>query len=148
MTLFTRLAECLGPDEKLHFELRQDGADLTVLVLPHLRAGPDAADPALQATREALAAPLVLRGTAQALDRDLPAALADYAAKRGALREAATGLETLEEALRAARAATGEKRGQLARAGSGGAADRKSAPPSPAPASAAAAPAGNPDSLF
>ncbi|MBK8168663.1 MAG: PRTRC system protein E [bacterium] len=147
MALFTLLADCLGPDEKLHFELRRDGAGLTVLVLPHLRAGPEAGDPALRAAREALAAPLVLRGTAASLDGDLPGALAGYAAARGALAGAAADLAALERALGEARDAAGEKRGRLARAGAGGAAAPASAPPPPAPASAAE-PAGNPDSLF
>lgn len=151
MDLFTLLAECLGPDETLHFDLRRDGAGLTVLALPHLNPNPApaAADPALQATREALALPLVLRGTPESLDRDLPARLAAYAATRRDLRAVGGELDALEEALRRGRQAASEKRQRAAQAGAASprADDRDAPAPEPAAPDPTAA-AVNPDSLF
>lgn len=148
MDLFTLLAECLGPDESLRFDLRRDGAGLTVLALPRLdpHSAPAAGDPALRATREALALPLVLRGTPEALDRDLPARLAAYAATRRDLRAVGGELDALEAALREGRQAASDKRQRAAQAG---AAPATAPDPGGAPAAPASpGPATNPDSLF
>lgn len=37
MSLFRHIAACLGPDEQVSFQLRCDGAEVTVLVLPQLK---------------------------------------------------------------------------------------------------------------
>lgn len=110
MALFSVLADCLGAEETLHFELRREGAVLTVLVLPQLKPSAAASDPALHAAREALHQPLVVRGAPAALDQELPAALARYGRQRAALRMEADGLAALETAVRQARQASQTKR--------------------------------------
>lgn len=146
MALFSVLADCLGAEEKLHFELRREGAVLTVLVLPQLKPSAAASDPALQAAREALHQPLVVRGTPAALDQELPAALAQYGRQRAALRTEADGLAALEAAVRQARQAIQTKRAPRDQA--------ESAPVDAASQAEAATPPPavdltvNPDSLF
>lgn len=142
MTLFSLLADCLEAEEKLHFELRCEGAGLTVLILPQLKPSAETSDPTLQAARAALNHPLVVRGTAEALDQELPTLLAQYGRQRTALRTEAQGLAALETALENARQAADEKRRKHAPVTDH--AKKTVAPNAPPPAD----PTVNPDSLF
>ncbi|MFZ1494633.1 MAG: PRTRC system protein E [Candidatus Competibacter denitrificans] len=144
MTLFSLLADCLAAEEKLHFELRREGVGLTVLILPQLKPSAETSDPTLQAVRTALTHPLVLRGTPQGLDQELPTLLAQYARQRTALRTEVDGLAALDTALENARQAADEKRRKGAPSQSVTDHTKKTVALSTPPAD----PTVNPDSLF
>lgn len=96
--------------------------------------------------REKVTHPLVLRGTPQGLDKELPATLAQYARQRTALRTEVDGLAALDTALENARQAADEKRRKGAPSQSTVTDHTKKTvvPNAPPPAD----PTVNPDSLF
>lgn len=146
MSLFRHLAACLGPDEQVSFQLRCDGAEVTVLVLPQLKLS-SPTDPDQQALRAALAYPLVVRGTVEALDASLWATLTTYARQRHALHASDQDLTTLAAAVEQTQQTVQRRRTATP-------ATPSPTPPNP-PATAPAAPSvppafstTNPDSLF
>lgn len=148
MSLFRHIAACLGPDEQVSFQLRCDGAELTVLVLPQLKVKASSpTDPDQQALRAALAYPLVVRGTAADLDESLWATLTTYASQRHALHASDQDLTALAAAVQQTQQTVHRRR------------TATPAIPSPTPPSLPAAPPSvphaspafsttNPDSLF
>jgi PRTRC genetic system protein E len=144
MSLFRHIAACLGPDEQVSFQLRCDGAQLTVLVLPQLKAS-SPTDPDTHALRTALAYPLIVRGTADDLDQSLWATLTTYASQRHALHASDQDLTALAAVVQQTQQ-TVERRRAGAAVGGGAGAPPPSAPPAAPPP--VAFETTNPDSLF
>ena len=97
--LFSTLEKLLGSEGRVTFTLSGAGnGSLVATVTPVLPRAADNLDESAQQLRAALATPLVIRGTAEALDSNLVGQLEDYAATHQTLERcqppALTSLKT------------------------------------------------------
>lgn len=115
MNLFKTLRDTLSTGEKLqlHIEAGKDG-QLTVLVLPVLKAAPESLSDAQAQLRGALSIPLRVSATADELDADFVALLTQYNTKRGELVHAMDTLDQLNEAAKQANKAAQKAQSKVA----------------------------------
>jgi PRTRC genetic system protein E len=104
--MFDVFAQMLENDESIQFTVTRKGDRLSVLVQPVLRGGMnDKASEAVQNLRAALAMPLYVTTTPDALDRDFPHSLAEFAGMREQVKsDLTTAIGRIKEAGKQARA--------------------------------------------
>jgi len=104
--MFDIFAQMLQSDESIQFTITLKGEQLSVLVQPVFRGGIDGKAPeAVQNLRAALAMPLYVTTTPDALDRYFPHSLAEFAGTREQVKsDLATAMGRIKEAGKQARA--------------------------------------------
>lgn len=106
MNVFTGLNKVLGNAEAVNFTVRRakDGK-LTVLIVPQLEAAAENLTDEEAQVRAALAVPLRVTETAEALDRSFLALLTEYANQRKEVVDELDALQKVKEAAKNARKA-------------------------------------------
>jgi PRTRC genetic system protein E len=86
--MFKTFLQMLNNDEKIQFTVTRKGSQLNVLVQPILHGSiDDKASESVQSLRAALAMPLYVTTTPEALDANFPQSLANFAGMRGSLHD-------------------------------------------------------------
>lgn len=86
--MFKTFLQILNNDEKIQFTVTRKGDQLNVLVQPILHGGiDDKASESVQNLRAALAMPLYVTTTPEALDANFPQSLAEFAGMRGPIHD-------------------------------------------------------------
>jgi len=104
--MFEIFAQMLQNDESIQFTIARKGDQLSVLVQPVFRGGiDDKATEAAQNLRAVLAMPLYVTTTPDALDRDFPRSLVEFAGMRKQVHSDLTvAVDRIKEAGKQARA--------------------------------------------
>lgn len=111
MGMIEELADVLGADERLRFEIQRtrDGK-LVIVVQPYFGSPVENLGEDESPLRAALAMPLRVSGTVQALDTDFPRLLLEYASRRSEVADQITALDALKEAAKAGARIQNEQR--------------------------------------